>query len=213
MENITKISFEPLPESSSCKPVRMYFEQNGIEKNWDLVNGKVSFSVIVYNKTSNKLVLIKQFQPPVYYAAASKLGYKVYDEVDLQKYPVELGVAISLCGGKIEDNSSLQETAKRRILQQCGFNVSVDCLHEAVTYKQVVLYGVGTNGASQTMFYCEVVNEDKVIKDAGDKGSFNVIEVSMQEAEDMVKQGAKIPSPPNCLFGILWFLQNKKLQT
>lgn len=64
MENFTNISFGPLPESSSgCKPFRLYFHQNGIEKNWDLIKGEDSVTVILYNKTSNKLVLIKKFCP------------------------------------------------------------------------------------------------------------------------------------------------------
>lgn len=79
------------------------------------------------------------------------------------------------------------------------------------------------------MFYCEVANEDKVLRDDGDTGEFieffinlnadqseqldtniDVIEVTMKEAQDMFKQGSNIPSPPNCMFGVLWFLRNKK---
>lgn len=64
MENFTNISFGPLPENSSeCKPFRLYFNQNGIEKNWDLIQGENTVAVIIYNKTSNKLVLIKNFRP------------------------------------------------------------------------------------------------------------------------------------------------------
>lgn len=68
MENITEISFGPLPETSKCKPFRFYFNQNGVEKNWDLVNYDDSVTIIIYNKTSNKLVLIKQFEPRKEYA-------------------------------------------------------------------------------------------------------------------------------------------------
>lgn len=65
MENITNISLGPLPTSSSYKPNRVYFHQNGIEKNWDLIKVEDSVIAIIYNKTSNKLVLIKQFRPGI----------------------------------------------------------------------------------------------------------------------------------------------------
>lgn len=40
----------------------------------------------------------------------------------------------------------------------------------------------------------------------------DVVELSIEEAEDMVKQGAKNASPPSCLLGVLWFLINKSPQ-
>lgn len=36
-----------------------------------------------------------------------------------------------------------------------------------------------------------------------------VVELSMDEVNEMVKQGATSVSPPACLLGILWFLHNK----
>lgn len=64
MENIKNVRFGPLPENSSeFKPFRMYYCQNRSEKNWDLIKVQNSVTIIIYNKTSNKLVLIKQFRP------------------------------------------------------------------------------------------------------------------------------------------------------
>lgn len=40
----------------------------------------------------------------------------------------------------------------------------------------------------------------------------DVVELSMDEVDDMVKQGATNASPPSCLLGVLWFLCNKKPQ-
>lgn len=41
----------------------MYYVQNGKEKNWDLLKVHDSVSIIILNKTRNKLVFVKQFRP------------------------------------------------------------------------------------------------------------------------------------------------------
>lgn len=64
MENITEIRYSPLPpDSPYVKPFRMYYVQNGKEKNWDLLKVHDSVSIIILNKTRNKLVFVKQFRP------------------------------------------------------------------------------------------------------------------------------------------------------
>lgn len=64
MENITKVSYGPLPaDSPYVKPFRMYYVQNGVEKDWDLLKVHDSVSIIIYNKSTNRLVFVKQFRP------------------------------------------------------------------------------------------------------------------------------------------------------
>lgn len=64
MEQVTNIRYGPLPkESPYVKPFRMYYEQNGVEKNWDLMKVHDSVSIIIYNSTRQKLVFVKQFRP------------------------------------------------------------------------------------------------------------------------------------------------------
>lgn len=64
MEDIKNVSFGPLPENASgLKPLRMYFIQNGAERNWDLIKVANSVAVIIYNKTTKKLVFVRDFRP------------------------------------------------------------------------------------------------------------------------------------------------------
>lgn len=35
------------------------------------------------------------------------------------------------------------------------------------------------------------------------------VELSIQEAKEMVAAGGNNTAPPNCLMGVLWFLRNK----
>lgn len=70
--------------------------------------------------------------------------------------------------------------------------------------------GVGTNGSLQTMYYCEVTDDDKATIGGGvDDEIIDVIELSLDEARAMVAQGATNNAPPSCLLGILWFLNNR----
>lgn len=64
MENITNIWYGELPSDSPyVKPFRMHYVQNGNEKDWDLLKVHDSVSIILYNKTTNKLIFVKQFRP------------------------------------------------------------------------------------------------------------------------------------------------------
>lgn len=71
--------------------------------------------------------------------------------------------------------------------------------------------GVGTTGSLQVLFYCEVTDEDKIKSGGGgvDDEIIEVVEITLQEAHDFMKQGSSHTSPPSFLFGILWFLTNK----
>lgn len=64
MEDITGIRFGPLPaDSPYVRPFRMYYVQNGKEKNWDLMKVHDSVTIILFNTTRNKLIFVKQFRP------------------------------------------------------------------------------------------------------------------------------------------------------
>jgi len=206
MENITNIWYGPLPaDSPYVKPFRMFYVQNGV-KHWDLLKVHDSVSIIIYNKTTNKLIFVKQFRPAVYYGIITELGCKNDSEIDLVKFPPKLGITLELCAGIVDKDLPLKEIAREELLEECGFNVSSDRIEEVMTYKS----GVGTSGASQTMFYCEVTSDDKVTVGGGvDDELIDVVELSIEDADKMVMKGANNASPASCLLGVLWFLCNK----
>lgn len=64
MEKISKIWLGALPpDSPYVKPFRLFYVQNGVEKNWDLLKVHDSVSIILFNKTNNRLIFVKQFRP------------------------------------------------------------------------------------------------------------------------------------------------------
>lgn len=73
--------------------------------------------------------------------------------------------------------------------------------------------GVGTNGSLQTLYYCAVTDDDKETTGGGIGDEIiDVVELTLDEAQAMVSQGATNNAPPSCLLGVLWFLTNKVSQ-
>lgn len=70
MENLTDVWYGPLPHDSPyVRPFRLHYVQNGVEKSRDLLKVHDSVCIIVYNKTTNKLVFVKQFRPGIVFCS------------------------------------------------------------------------------------------------------------------------------------------------
>lgn len=126
--------------------------------------------------------------------------------LDLERYPANLGITLELCAGIVDKSKPLNEIASEEVLEECGYNVPVERMELVMTYRS----GVGTNGSFQTLYYCEVTDDDKT-NGGGGVGDeiIDVVEYTMQEARELVSQGSHVNSPPSCLLGVLWFLHNK----
>lgn len=60
------------------------------------------------------------------------------------------------------------------------------------------------------MYYCEVTDALKSNDGGGiDDELIEVVEYTMDQARELVKQGSNNPSPSSFLLGVLWFLCNK----
>lgn len=60
------------------------------------------------------------------------------------------------------------------------------------------------------MYYCEVTDADKANSGGGVEDEIiEVVELSLEEANRMVQQGAVVNSPPSCLMGLMWFFANR----
>ncbi|KAL5283257.1 NUDT14.2 family protein [Megaselia abdita] len=206
MEKISKIWLGKLPpDSLYVKPFRLFYVQNGTEKNWDLLKVHDSVSIILFNKTTNRLVFVKQFRPAVYHGIVSSAGDSI-ENIDLEKYPPKIGVTLELCAGIVDKDLSLVEIAREEVLEECGYDVPVERIEEIMTYRS----GVGSSGAKQTLFYCELTDEDKLSQGGGvDDELIDVVEYSIEDAKKLVSKGSVNNSPPSFLFGVLWFLANK----
>lgn len=67
---------------------------NGKKRQWDFVKTHDSVFIIIYHITKKVLVLVKQFRPPVYFGNIPESDRQ--GEIDVNKYPAELGKKIPL---------------------------------------------------------------------------------------------------------------------
>lgn len=146
--------------------------------------------------------------------------------LDLSMYPPKDACTLEMCAGIVDKDLPLNEIAREEILEECGYNVTIDRVEEVMRYRS----GVGATGALQVLFYCEVRDEDQVSGGGGEKiykllkstklsdnfpfsgiddEIIEVLELSIDEARQMMVQGSSHPSPPSFLFSMLWFLTYK----
>lgn len=171
----------------------------------DLVKAPDSVAIIVFNKTRNRLVVVKQFRPAVYYGLIHE-DFNKTGKVDLEKFPPKNAITMELCGGKLDKEISVADVAREELYEECGYNVPVERMEEVMRYYS----GVGSTGSLQILFYCEVTDDEKIHHGGGvDDEKIEICELNLDEARDLVKQGTTHTAPTSFLFGILWFLTNK----
>ncbi|CAL4208438.1 unnamed protein product, partial [Meganyctiphanes norvegica] len=206
MEAITDVTLEPLPKSQFVKPQRMQFKQNGRSRIWDLVSLHESVSIIIFNTTRQKLILVQQFRPAVYYSNVAEADRKE-SSVDTNKYPAKLGITTELCAGIVDKTTDLAQTAKEEVLEECGYDVPIENFEKVLTYRS----GVGVSGDRQTLFYCEVTDTMKKTEGGGLESEgemIDVVEKSVEETRAFLKQ-SEVIAPGGLLFALMWFMQNK----
>ena len=54
------------------QPRRLKYKQDGVSKEWDLLKTRGTVVAAVHNKSTNSLVMVKQFRPAVLVAKAHK---------------------------------------------------------------------------------------------------------------------------------------------
>lgn len=141
--NFREIPFGP---SNFLKPVRVQFEENGIEKTWDIVESHDSVSTLIVNTETNTLILVKQFRPAVKHANPKSDGY-MYE----------------LCAGIVDKDKPLKQIAIEECLEECGYKVNPDNIQEYLQVHSMT----GLIGAKQTWFMADVTNADKVSEGGG----------------------------------------------
>ncbi|XP_046916500.1 uridine diphosphate glucose pyrophosphatase NUDT14 [Dermatophagoides farinae] len=174
-------------ESPYLKPFRLqYRDHDGRIKVWDCVRTHDSVAILIYNKSRNVLVFVRQFRPPVFLATLfNKFNCSISDLKELQRKSKEMkhdcGYTIELCAGIIDkDGLSPREIAHEEVLEETGYNPPIDAL-ELITSCRT---GVGSSGSLQHLFYCQVDDSMRVNSGGGiDDESIEVIELSIEAAK------------------------------
>jgi nudix-type nucleoside diphosphatase (YffH/AdpP family) len=144
-----------------------------------------SVAVIIFNLTTNKIILISQFRYPSY-----KNGH---------------GWLIETIAGMVDPGETPQETARREVLEETGLNIS--------TLEHISTFYPSPGGSSERihLFYSEVSGENAKYKETGglisEGEDIKAEELSMEEALSKVKSGDIVDA--KTIIGIYW-LENRR---
>lgn len=208
MEDISDVFITDYIPSIYSFPCTLHYLQDSIEKKSNVFAERNGVIIIVYNSTRNVLVLVKQFRPSAYLQQVPE--YDRFKEIDVSKYPATLGITLEFCAGLEDKNKPSEEIAKEEILEECGYDVSIEQLEKIGTFKNLT----ETTGARSTFYYCEVTDDMRVSIGGGEEGeNVEVIEMPVEEVRDYAMNPDYVQSPINFMYGFYWFLYNKYKKT
>lgn len=196
-------------ESKYVKPIRMHFTLNGRTRTWDCLKAHDSVASVIYNKSRNKLIYVKQFRPAVYLSTLSATSdLDNFDPNNLQAPKnSEVGYTLELCAGLADkEGKTPQEVMQEEILEETGYNVPT----ESVKFINSFRGSVGLSGTLQSLFFTEVTDDQRSSTGGGfEDEAIEVVELDVDEAKKIVlcsDDEAPLSRPPAMLFGTFWFL-------
>ncbi|CAG9861443.1 unnamed protein product [Phyllotreta striolata] len=204
MEELSNVRITEYIPTIYTNPRTICYKQNGIERKCDIFAERDGVIIIVYNKTRDVLVLVKQFRPSVYLQQV--LDQDRTGPIDVNKYPANIAVTLEFCAGLDDKNIPSAQLAREEILEECGYNIDIDQLEKIGVSKNLSV----TTGANSTFYYCEVTDDMRVSTGGGVDGeNIEVIEMPVEEVIKYACNPDYVSSPTNFLYGFYWFLYNK----
>lgn len=166
----------------------MHYEQDGVQRTWDIANVHDSVAILLYHKNKNAFVLVKQFRPPVFLKN-------------------EEGFTYELCAGIVDKEKSLIEIAQEEIDEECGYQVPISEIEKVTSFYTAV----GFAGAEQTLYYAEI-DEGYYAHEGGgiDVENIEVIYLDVTEAKAFIFDESKAKTP-GIMFAFMWWFENKKV--
>ena len=164
------------------------YEQDGIEKSWEIVEAHDSVAILIYHKEKKSFVLVKQFRPAVYLNNDN-------------------GMTVELCAGIVDKEMSLVEIAQEEIEEETGYAVSVDRIKKITSFYTAV----GFAGARQELYYVEVDEGDKIHEGGGiDVEMIEVVYLPTDKAKTFIYD-EKTVKTPGTIFAMMWWFSEMKV--
>jgi len=180
--DIEKFTLNPLVDPKFISTALATYEQNGIAKDWEIVQAHDSVAILIYHTEKKCFILVKQFRPAVY-----------VNNND--------GLSVELCAGIVDKNISLQQIAQEEIEEECGYAVALEKVEKITSFYT----SVGFAGSKQTLYYAEVNDSMKISEGGGIDGELiEVIMLPIEEAKAFIYE-EKIVKTPGLMFAFMWW--------
>jgi UDP-sugar diphosphatase len=176
------IDIVPCENPQYIKPQKLIFEKDGVRRDWEVADVHDSVSILLYHKQRESFVLVRQFRPAVY--------LKNND-----------GYTVELCAGLVDKDKSLEQIAKEEVLEECGYDISIDKIVRITSFYTAV----GFAGGKQTLFFAELSDEEKVSDGGGiDDEDIEVLYLPISKSQDFMYD-ENIAKTPGLLYAFSWF--------
>jgi UDP-sugar diphosphatase len=188
MNNIIKdFKISKLEDTKFVHPVKIAYNQNGVDKTWEAVKSFDSVAVLLYNVDKNAFLLVKQFRPPVYLNDNSNL------------------CTFELCAGIIDKDISLEMIVKEEIDEECGYDVPLDNIEKITSFYT----NVGVSGAKQNLYYAQI-NDSMKAHDGGGihDEQIEIMYLPVDEYKEFIYDESKAKTP-GLIYSMYWFFDEK----
>jgi len=183
MENkIENFKLSPLTNAKFISTSLATYSQNGIKKDWEIVQAHDSVAILIYHKEKNSFILVKQFRPAVY-----------LNNND--------GITVELCAGIVDKELSLLQIAQEEVEEECGYEVSLESIEKITSFHT----SVGFAGSKQMLYYVEVDESMKSSEGGGVDGELiEVINLPLADAKAFIYD-ENVAKTPGLMFAFMWW--------
>ena len=183
MVDKNSIELRKCEDSRYIEVCEMRYTENGVQKRWEVVKSADSVSILLYNRDSQNLIIVRQFRPAVF--LRNNDGYM-----------------FELCAGLVDKpKKSLEQIAVEEVFEECGYEIPTNRLQFVNSFYN----SVGISGARQTVYLAEVSKEDKHALGGGTDGEkIEVLYLKASEALEFVRD-EDYDKTPSLAFGINYF--------
>jgi len=183
-KQIKHFKLQPLVNAKFISTAFATYEQEGIQKSWEIVEAHDSVAILLYHKEKRSFVLVKQFRPAVYLNN-------------------DHGMTIELCAGIVDKELSLVEIAKEEVEEECGYDIPLSNIQKITSFHT----SVGFAGSKQTLYFAEVEEGMKVSEGGGvDHEQIEVVYLPMDEAKKFLYDES-IAKTPGLMFAFMWWFE------
>ena len=183
-KRIKHFKLQPLVNAKFISTAFATYEQEGIQKSWEIVEAHDSVAILLYHKEKRSFVLVKQFRPAVYLNN-------------------DHGMTIELCAGIVDKELSLVEIAKEEVEEECGYDIPLSNIQKITSFHT----SVGFAGSKQTLYFAEVEESMKVSEGGGvDHEQIEVIYLPLEEAKKLLYDES-IAKTPGLMFAFMWWFE------
>jgi len=188
MDNkIEEFKTEKLTQTKFVHPVKITYKQNGTKKVWEAVKSFDSVAILLYHKTKNAFLLVKQFRAPVYLNDKSKL------------------CTYELCAGLVDKNKPLNQIVKEEVDEECGYDVPLDRIEKITSFYT----NVGVSGGVQNLYYAQIDESMKIHEGGGiNDEEIELMYLPIEQYKDFMYDES-LAKTPGLLFSFYWFMENK----